>query len=213
MRLRGLALRVGARRPLLRLPRSADTEIAMRPGLLLALPALLALLILTGCASTGSVSRPATAPESPVPAAPGGMSGPSSEVRRGRVDGEKVAETALALRGLPYRAGGADLSGFDCSGLIQYVFLQHGVWMPKTVREQFQFGSRVKASKLAAGDLVFFTTTRRGASHVGIAIGGGKFVHAPTSRGVVRIERISSSYWKPRLVGARRIRDVYKTAD
>jgi cell wall-associated NlpC family hydrolase len=115
-----------------------------------------------------------------------------------------VTETALALRGIPYRNGGADLNGFDCSGFVWYVFAQHGLAMPRTVAEQYEVGGKVTLEAVQAGDLVFFRTAGRGVSHVGIAVGDGGFVHAPSSTGVVRVERLSASYWSERYLGARR---------
>ena len=120
-------------------------------------------------------------------------------------DGYALTGTALSLRGIPYRNGGTDPHGFDCSGFTQYVFAQHGISIPREVREQFRVGNSVQADQLVAGDLLFFTTTDPGASHVGISIGGDEFVHAPSSTGVVRVERLGSSYWSPRFLGARRI--------
>ena len=121
------------------------------------------------------------------------------------VDGYALAGTALALRGAPYRNGGSDPNGFDCSGFTQYVFAQYGVSLPRDVRAQFHTGKSVKPEELAAGDIVFFTTTEPGPSHVAIAIGGDEFVHAPSSSGVVRVEHLSSTYWSPRFIGARRV--------
>jgi cell wall-associated NlpC family hydrolase len=119
--------------------------------------------------------------------------------------GYGIAGTALALRGTPYRNGGTDPSGFDCSGLVAYVFAQHGVGIARTVSEQYQSGRPVPPGQLEPGDLVFFATVSRGASHVGIAIGGDEFVHAPSGRGEVRVERLSASYWASRYIGARRV--------
>ena len=121
------------------------------------------------------------------------------------LDGYALAGTALALRGAPYRNGGADPHGFDCSGFTQYVFSQYGINLPRDVRAQFGAGKSVKPEELAAGDIVFFTTTDPGPSHVAIAIGGDEFVHAPSSTGVVRVEHLSSTYWAPRYLGARRL--------
>jgi hypothetical protein len=117
----------------------------------------------------------------------------------------EVVAMALGYRGVPYRNGGSDPSGFDCSGFVQYVFNQVGTALPREVREQFRVGEQIDRNEIEAGDLVFFETVSRGASHVGLAIGGGQFVHAPSSRGVVRIERLTSSYWARRYVGARRL--------
>ena len=118
--------------------------------------------------------------------------------------GYAIAGTALALRGVPYRNGGADPSGFDCSGFIWYVFGQHGITVPRTVTQQFEHGVEVDAGQLAAGDLVFFRTAGDTVSHVGMLIGGEEFVHAPSSRGEVRVERLGSSYWASRFAGAKR---------
>jgi len=116
-----------------------------------------------------------------------------------------VVETALSLRGVPYRNGGTDPSGFDCSGLVQYAFAQHGITLPREVREQYELGADVRLAGIEPGDLLFFRTTSNAVSHVGIAIGGDEFVHAPSSRGVVRVERFSAPYWANRIVGVRRI--------
>ena len=117
-----------------------------------------------------------------------------------------VTGTALSLRGTPYRNGGHDPSGFDCSGFVSYVFGQYGIAVPRTVNEQYHAGHAVEPQKgLQPGDLVFFTTVSPGASHVGILIGGDEFVHAPSSTGEVRVERLSGPYWSTRFVGARRV--------
>lgn len=122
-----------------------------------------------------------------------------------RYDGYQLAGTALAFRGTPYRNGGSDPQGFDCSGFTQYVFSQYGVPLPREVREQYRVGKEIRTEDLAPGDILFFTTTAPGPSHVAIAIGGDQFVHAPSSTGVVRVEHLSSSYWSPRYLGARRV--------
>jgi cell wall-associated NlpC family hydrolase len=121
------------------------------------------------------------------------------------VDTYSLVGTALQLRGTPYRNGGGDPSGFDCSGFTQYVFAQYRIALPRAVRDQFLMGRIVEPPELTAGDLIFFSTTDPGASHVGIAVGADEFVHAPSSTGVVRVERLSSSYWSARYVGARRV--------
>jgi cell wall-associated NlpC family hydrolase len=124
-------------------------------------------------------------------------------------DAYAISGTALSLRGAPYKNGGSDPAGFDCSGFVWYVFDQHAVRLPRTVTEQFRSGTRVDAPDLRAGDLLFFDTVSGAspatATHVGISIGGDEFVHAPSTAGQVRVERLGSSYWGPRFVGARRI--------
>lgn len=173
----------------------------------------MAVVIASGCASTGGVPRPFPLPGPPAASTPADKTSepgtasprsPSNAAARG--DGYAIAGTALSLRGTPYRNGGADpSSGFDCSGFVQFVFGQYGVAMPRGVRDQFMRGTPVAADALEPGDLLFFTTTAPGASHVAIAIGGDQFVHAPSSSGSVRVESLGSSYWAPRFVGARRL--------
>jgi cell wall-associated NlpC family hydrolase len=119
----------------------------------------------------------------------------------------RLVREALDLRGTPYRNGGSDPSGFDCSGFTQWVFARVGVWLPRETRDQFQMGQPVRADTAQAGDLIFFSTTTRGASHVGISLGGDTFVHAPSSRGVVRVESLDVPYWSQRIVGVRRVAD------
>jgi cell wall-associated NlpC family hydrolase len=106
--------------------------------------------------------------------------------------------------GIP-RNGGSDPTGFDCSGLVQWVFAQHGIRMPREAHQQFTLGTAVDRGEVRPGDLLFFETVSDGASHVGLAIGGDRFVHAPNSRGVVRVERFTANYWAAHFVGARRL--------
>jgi cell wall-associated NlpC family hydrolase len=121
------------------------------------------------------------------------------------VDSYALVGTALDLRGVRYRNGGADPGGFDCSGFTQYVFAQHGVKLPRNVRDQFDRGTPVTPEDVREGDLLFFAIDGSDASHVGIAVGGDSFVHAPSTSGVVRVERVASRYWSQRFVGARRV--------
>jgi cell wall-associated NlpC family hydrolase len=172
----------------------------MFPAAVRLLPLLVLAVAGGGCASTGATP-------SPFPR-PGGTARPAA-VDVDVVDPASVhsplAATALLFQGVPYRHGGAAPSGFDCSGLVAYVFEQHGVILPRTTEEQFSAGRRVDARALEPGDLVFFSTVSRGPSHVGIAISPLAFVHAPSSSGVVRVERLAAPYWASRLLGARRI--------
>jgi cell wall-associated NlpC family hydrolase len=146
-------------------------------------------------ANPPAVPPPVVPPPSKPPNVPG----------RGNADGYALSGTALSLRGAPYRNGGIDPSGFDCSGFVRYVYGQHGVAMPREVREQFKVGKSVDRGKLEPGDLVFFSTVAPGASHVGIVIGGDQFVHAPSERGVVRVESLTQQYWASRFIGAKRV--------
>src|SRR5262245_3631013 len=207
---------------------ATDVMIRTSPPIAVRLFGTVALAALaTACASTGAVPRPFPVPGSsgspgrpapPVPPNPPGQPAPpespsppgspaASPARASRpvFDGYALVGTALALRGTPYRNGGSDPNGFDCSGFTQYVFAQYGVALPRDVREQYRLGKSVKPEDLTAGDLMFFTTGDPGASHVAIAVGGDEFIHAPSSSGVVRVERLSSPYWSPRFLGARRV--------
>ena len=174
------------------------------------LPPMLALAILAavaaipaGCASAGFVPRPFPTPGGSANAPPPSVAAPSPAAPA--PDTDPLVGTALSLRGTPYKNGGSDPAGFDCSGFTQYVFAQHGIALPRGVSEQSQLGRNVKPGDLASGDLVFFSTVARGASRVGIAIGGDQFVHAPSSSGVVRVEHLSAAYWSRRFVAARRV--------
>lgn len=183
-------------------------------------------VVAAGCASTGAVPRPfpgaqpaaarpapaespappAAAPTAPPTEAPAVATAPAPGAEALLVTpGSMALATALDLRGVRYRSGGSDPSGFDCSGLVQYVFARQGIALPRDVRRQYEVGYEIETDELRPGDLLFFNTESDGASHVAIALDGESFVHAPNSRGVVRVERLSSTYWSRRLLGARRI--------
>jgi cell wall-associated NlpC family hydrolase len=124
------------------------------------------------------------------------------------IEGAKdLADYALEFIGVKYRFGGATpQQGFDCSGLIQYVFQQvTGVSLPRTSRELSRVGEKVELQALAPGDLVFFNTRRFAFSHVGIYLGADKFIHAPRRGQHVQIAKIENSYWQKRFNGARRL--------
>ena len=167
-------------------------------------------LLAGGCASTGAVPRPFPLPGSGTPAAfPDAppVAGPSSDDASadGRSRGESLARTALGFAGTPYRLGGSDPGGFDCSGLVQYVLARHGVGVPRVVEDQAQLGREVGDDEIRPGDLVFFAIGSRKPSHVGIAIDGERFVHAPRSGQRVRVDALSAPYWRKRYREARRI--------
>jgi cell wall-associated NlpC family hydrolase len=165
-------------------------------------------LLSAACSSTHTAPKPFPTPgrTTRVPE-PKGL--PGSPAENPPVSGSAVeravVDLAMQLRGTPYRNGGSDPQGFDCSGFTQYVFAQVGRFLPRETRDQFGVGSAIRFGEQQPGDLVFFTTTAPGASHVGIVIGTDAFVHAPSSRGVVRVESMSLRYWSQRLVGIRRI--------
>jgi cell wall-associated NlpC family hydrolase/exonuclease VII small subunit len=111
-----------------------------------------------------------------------------------------VVGIALRYLGVPYRWGGASPSGFDCSGFLVYVFAKVGVYLPHSSYMQFRLGRFVPRSALQPGDAVFFN----GASHVGIYIGSGRFVHAPHTGDVVKISSLGEGWYSSTYVGARR---------
>jgi cell wall-associated NlpC family hydrolase len=202
-------------------PAEPAADIPEVRGLVLALTALVAALFTGACASTGAVPRPFPTPGATPQTGSGGQvsagappeaSSPASQPPAGAssfsrpaIDTYALTGTALGLRGVPYRDGGSDPNGFDCSGFTQYVFGQHGLALPREVRDQYSTGHSIKPDEILPGDLIFFSTVAPGASHVGIALGGDTFVHAPSTTGQVRVERISSTYWSPRFLGARRV--------
>lgn len=120
--------------------------------------------------------------------------------------GSSVVLRVMAFLGVPYVYGGDDPRGFDCSGLVRQVFRDElGLLLPRTAEDIARVAQRVTSSDLQPGDLVFFNTRGRPFSHVGIYIGDRQFVHAPASRGQVRIETLDAHYWKRRFNGARRL--------
>lgn len=121
------------------------------------------------------------------------------------VPGELVVQTALTLLGRPYAPGGSGPERFDCSGLVSYVYAQSGIEVPRTVAAQFEVSEPVPADRVSAGDLLFFRISGDEPSHVAIAIGDGSFVHAPSERGRVRLERLDAAYWTARFQEARRV--------
>ncbi len=117
----------------------------------------------------------------------------------------ELVRTAHGFIGIPYRWGGeSERSGFDCSGLTMVVYRQSGLNLPRVSRNQYQAGRKISPGSIQKGDLVFFATgNTRQVSHVGIYIGNGKFIHAPSTGRNVTIERMNNPYFRARFVGAR----------
>jgi NlpC/P60 family len=129
--------------------------------------------------------------------------------------GSDITELARKYLGTQYIWGGTTPSGFDCSGLVQYVFGKNGVNLPRTTYNQIAVGASVSPDKLRPGDLVFFDTdkSKSGPDHVGIYLGGGKFIHAPRPGSGVKISSLSDSYYMNRWMGGRRIPGVAASPD
>lgn len=122
---------------------------------------------------------------------------------------DKVIDKAI---GTKYVSGGVSTNGFDCSGFTMYVFDKIGINLPHQSGSQYQMGTAISRDDIREGDLVFFNTSGKGVSHVGIYVGDGKFAHASSSRGVI-ISSLSDSYYVKRYIGAKRIlsTDTYKS--
>jgi len=147
------------------------------------------LALLGACATTGVQHPPQT---QPAPAVADSVA-------------SRAADSALAMLGKPYRRTGNTPVGFDCSGLVQYSYSRVGVTLPRETQAQRLEGRPVPASELRRGDLVFFDQEGKKSSHVGLYIGHGRFVHAPSTGGRVRTDGLEADYWRSHFVEARRI--------
>lgn len=146
------------------------------------------------------------APKDPVPKnEPAAVKVPESAPFLPEKKVDAIIKTAKKYMGTRYRFGGTTPKGFDCSGFVQYVFKQNGFALPRTADEQYKLGQRVKKrAELVPGDLVFFSTYEKGASHCGIYLGKNQFIHVSSSKGV-RVDSLDDSYWKPRWYGGKHI--------
>ena len=118
--------------------------------------------------------------------------------------GTAIAAGAAALIGTPYEFGGADVGGFDCSGLALYVYERAGISIPRTAAEQQRAALPVPLGELMPGDLVFFRMRARHIDHVGIYLGDGRFVHAPHRGVAVASADLSGGFYARHLVSAGR---------
>lgn len=150
----------------------------------------LSLLQLSGCATQIVSHIPAPAPTAiPLPAQPSAL--------------QIFVDTALAMRGTPYRFGGSEPGGFDCSGLVEYAGRRAGIALPRTAVAQLRAGVAVTRDALQPGDLVFMRINKE--LHVGIMTLAGQFVHAPSSGGFVRVDRLDAPPYAKAFREARRI--------
>ncbi len=165
-------------------PASAEGRLRMKTTLRLALLALAVAGLLAVASGRASAATTSTS-----------RSGASLTL------GVKAVEFARRLLGVPYRYGGSSpRTGFDCSGFVRFVYDHFGLALPHSSYAQFGLGRRVPRRSLKPGDLVFFD----GLGHVGLYVGAGRFVHAPSSGKYVRTDELRSAYWKRHLSGTRR---------
>lgn len=132
-----------------------------------------------------------------------GNSSPEIEVSRGTSRVDTILNYAKSFIGVPYVYGGESPKGFDCSGYIQYVFKRFGMDLPRTADEQFYGGSRISSQEAKPGDIVAFKSGGE-ISHTGIYLGGGRFISATSSSGVM-ISSVYGSYWGEHFYGFSRI--------
>jgi cell wall-associated NlpC family hydrolase len=170
----------------------------MRRNATVGIPCIAATVLLAaGCAGT-----PARDPQAVRDPAATTVAEPRPEATAAR---NPIAQLALSMVGVQYRYGGADpATGFDCSGLVYYTYTSNGHTVPRTSREQFEVARKIPLAQAVEGDLVFFRDQEK-LSHVGIYLGDGRFVHAPSSGGTVNVANIDAPYYQRHLVGVGRL--------
>jgi cell wall-associated NlpC family hydrolase len=159
------------------------------------------LVLLSACSSTRQDKpTPAPAPAATLTPAPVAKSRDEAQMNN-------LAIYAMSLYETPYQYGGKSrVNGFDCSGFVQYVFQNSlGLQLPRTSAEMGRLGRPLTAAQLKPGDLVFFNTTRKINSHVGIFIGENRFVHSPKTGKAIMITSLNDEYWSAHFNGARRV--------
>jgi murein DD-endopeptidase len=142
--------------------------------------------LLAGCASSPAIPQQTT-------------------VRASNEVASKAVVYAHEMLGKPYRYAGDTPAGFDCSGLVKYSYGRAGISMPRDTQAQHRMSVLVSTRGLREGDLLFFDQEGKKKSHVGIYLGNGRFIHAPSSGGKVRTDSMNAEYWKKHFVEARRI--------
>ena len=142
----------------------------------------------------------------PDPGKPDQVANAPTRAVKGARAGATAAAVALAMtfQGTPYVWGGARPGGFDCSGLLYYVFGKQGLSLPRVAEDQAKVGTYVPQSQLQPGDAVFFADSSGYIHHMGMYVGGGKMLHAPQTGDVVKIVDITTGYYASQYAGARR---------
>lgn len=129
---------------------------------------------------------------------------PAKLIMPATAEDHPVLDHAAQFLGRPYRFGAAG-EAYDCSGFVRTVFAEFGIDLPHSARDQFAHGDSVPREALQPGDLVFFRTYRRDASHVGIYCGDDKFIHATSAGGRVQVDSLNKPYYTTRYLGGRRL--------
>jgi cell wall-associated NlpC family hydrolase len=137
--------------------------------------------------------------------APRTLPPPPRTVVNGPSLGDEIVLRAMAQIGTVYRYGGADLEGFDCSGLVYFIHQGLGLQSPRTAQQQFDASRRIARAELVPGDLVFFRFDGPRISHVGIYAGAGRFVHAPQSGRTVELKSLEDAYYARHFAGGGRL--------
>lgn len=153
---------------------------------ILAAIALVALAALAGCSSTPDMPGPTT-------------------VRASNDTAARAIAYAKEMLGRPYRNGGDSPEGFDCSGLVKYSYGRAGIAMARDTQSQRRTSMLISMRGWREGDLLFFDQDGKKTSHVGMYLGKGRFIHAPSSGGKVRIDSVDAEFWKKHFVEARRV--------
>ena len=168
---------------------------------------LVASLILLAAAAQYAHAAPAQDDTDRLPEHKGLASRLSDSIHQATDRAGDVIRNAMGALGVPYRRGGTSAeTGFDCSGFVRSMYQQTvGLMLPRTAAEQAAATASIDKTELRPGDLVFFNTLRRAYSHVGIYVGEGRFVHAPSTGGTVRLDRLDGPYWRDHYSGARRV--------
>lgn len=158
--------------------------------------ALLTVLLLSACSTKGPVDQQAAT----------SYQQPSTAFNPAA---DEVLLRAIGLVGTPYVWGGnTPSSGFDCSGLIGFVYQEvAGIRLPRTTQQMLHMpGQQIARNQLQSGDIIFFATAGRGrVSHAGIYVGEGRFVHAPSNGGTVRLDSVNATYWNKAYLQAKRV--------
>ena len=157
------------------------------------------LICIAGCSTTQQPSSLPTHTSTTVTKAKNQIISLKEVKQNNKNIGDSVVKTAESLLGTPYKYGGTDPRGFDCSGLVYYSYLQSGIEIPRTTRQQANNTTPIDWQKLRPGDLLFFQTFGNDISHVGIYTGNDQFIHAPKSGKQVTHQQVDT-YWKNRLI-------------